>query len=499
MAAVAAGRVARLGWAWFGLSAAAALLAPSAPAQAQMECEAGAFLCATLTVGEDQLKGYWKTIELGDLSEDEFDISTNTFTVQRIVWAGPTGGTSGDGPRLHFQLDKDLPEEKLAVLALRIGTHDFPLAVAGRNNTQRNNPHNYRWQDPPSALRNAAENSTTTVQLLIPTTGPAHGAPTVTGSRRVGGTLAADTSGIGDFDGLTTATYGYQWIRVVATSTEADIGGATSQTYTPAADDLGKGIKVRVTFTDDGGNPETLTSGATAAIMDAAACERGGRWCETLRIAHEDNKARGYCDPTESGNVNFCDDTTYGRVSGDRFTLGGNDYTVYSVRWGGPGAADSEQSEGPRLHLTLDRDLPSEERRFLTLKVGAHEFALSSAGRSNSRREINDLGNYRWQNPPSARRNAAENSTTTVQLLDSRVGNPVIVGEPDVGKTLTADTSGITDADGVSTATYGYQWIRVAPGGTEADIDGATSQTYTPVEDDVGGRIRSACRVVSFT
>ena len=35
-----------------------------------------------------------------------------------------------------------------------------------------------------------------------------------------------------DADGLTGPTYAYQWIRVAADSTETDISGATSSTYT---------------------------------------------------------------------------------------------------------------------------------------------------------------------------------------------------------------------------------------------------------------------------
>ena len=53
-------------------------------------------------------------------------------------------------------------------------------------------------------------------------------------------------------------------------------------------------------------------------------------------------------------------------------------------------------------------------------------------------------------------------------------GRSTIAGEARVGETLTASTSGITDADGLANATFAYQWIR---GG--ADIPGATGRTYT--------------------
>ena len=95
----------------------------------------------------------------------------------------------------------------------------------------------------------------------------AMGAPTITGTAQVGQTLTAVTTGITDADGLTNVTYTYQWIR--ANGTEADIASANSSTYDLVAADLGKTIKVKVSFTDDTSNTETLTSAATATVTAA--------------------------------------------------------------------------------------------------------------------------------------------------------------------------------------------------------------------------------------
>ncbi len=57
------------------------------------------------------------------------------------------------------------------------------------------------------------------------------------------------------------AVFAYQWIRRdLATVTDTDIAGATGSTYTVTTEDEGKGLMVRVTFTDDAGNEESLTS-----------------------------------------------------------------------------------------------------------------------------------------------------------------------------------------------------------------------------------------------
>ena len=49
-------------------------------------------------------------------------------------------------------------------------------------------------------------------------------------------------------------------------STDTDIQGATGSSYTLVDVDEGKTIKVEVSFTDDTGNDETLSSGATDAV-----------------------------------------------------------------------------------------------------------------------------------------------------------------------------------------------------------------------------------------
>ena len=74
-------------------------------------------------------------------------------------------------------------------------------------------------------------------------------------------TLTADTSGIADADGLDSVSYSYQWL-----AEDAEISGATDSTYTLADADIGKTISLKVTFTDDRGHGEELTSAATEAV-----------------------------------------------------------------------------------------------------------------------------------------------------------------------------------------------------------------------------------------
>ena len=100
---------------------------------------------------------------------------------------------------------------------------------------------------------------------------PATGAPSITGTPRVGETLTVDTTGISDQDGLEEATIRYQWI-----AGGNDIAGSNGSSYTIAAEDEGLSIKVQVSFTDDAGNPEVLESLHTAVV-----------------VAHDDNDQDG--------------------------------------------------------------------------------------------------------------------------------------------------------------------------------------------------------------
>ena len=116
----------------------------------------------------------------------------------------------------------------------------------------------------------AGDTSTATVNLTDApaqaVNSPPTGAPTITGSAQVGEVLTASTSDIQDADGTDNATFAYQWVANNGTS-DSEIQDATARTHTPGVNDVGKTIRVRVSFTDDRGNAETLTSIATAAVL----------------------------------------------------------------------------------------------------------------------------------------------------------------------------------------------------------------------------------------
>ena len=184
------------------------------------------------------------------------------------------------------------------------------------------------------------------VEIRTParTNTPATGAPTIRGTVQVGETLAADTSGIADDDGLTSVAYSYQWLSGDGVS-ETDITGAASSTYTLSDDEEGKTVKVRVSFTDDAGNEESLTSEATA-LVEAAAEEVV--WESELTVGRVPNvfpHALGYPVSEDHG----------GSLSPDHFEIDGSVYNV-----------DFLLQFAQGLWLGLDRELPVE----FTLSAG---------------------------------------------------------------------------------------------------------------------------------
>ena len=272
----------------------------------------------------------------------------------------------------------------------------------------------------------------------------ATGVPTISGTLQVGETLTADTSGIADADGLSNATFGFQWTRNDG-SADADIQDATASTHTLTSDDEGKTIKVRVNFTDDARNEESLTSQATAAVE-----------------ARANNLATGV--PTISGTLQV-GETLTADTSGIADADGLSNAT-FGFQWTrNDGSADADIQDATASTHTLTSD---DEGKTIKVRVNFTDDA----------------------------RNEESLTSQATAAVEARANNlatdvPTISGTLQVGETLTADTSGIADADGLSNATYSYQWLA-----NDVDISGATGARYTLADLDEGKAMKVR---VSFT
>ena len=130
---------------------------------------------------------------------------------------------------------------------------------------------------------------------------PPAGVPAIAGTAQVGAVLTASADGITDANGLANASFAWQWIAHDGTA-DAAIAGATDATYVLTSAELGKTIKVRVAFTDDGGNAEALESAATAPVAPAALtaafldvpARHDGAGAFTLRLLFSESFGLGY-------------------------------------------------------------------------------------------------------------------------------------------------------------------------------------------------------------
>ncbi|MGE8499603.1 MAG: peroxidase family protein [Pseudomonas sp.] len=115
------------------------------------------------------------------------------------------------------------------------------------------------WGNPESVI--SAMTSAVTNVNDAPT-----GLPTISNtSPTVGQALIASTAALADADGLVGVTFAYQW-QAGTGGTFANIVGATAQAFTPTAAQAAQQVRVVITYTDNRGTVESVTSAATALV-----------------------------------------------------------------------------------------------------------------------------------------------------------------------------------------------------------------------------------------
>ena len=239
---------------------------------------------ATMTVGDHSADGRGFALGgTGSLDDDSLTYNGTATTVISVAYRYSaqifvfTLGDAGGGLNASHADD----------LVLEVAGEELPFSAATRTVRQVSWLNTWLTANAP-ALSSAQFNTTLPVGDTVAvclrfstqtcpggdtdTNTAATGAPAITGTAQVGETLTAGMGTIADTDGLTNSTfpddYTFQWIRVDGTD-EANITDADSSTYELVAADQGKTIKVKVSFTDDDGNSEELTSAATAAVAAA--------------------------------------------------------------------------------------------------------------------------------------------------------------------------------------------------------------------------------------
>ena len=308
---------------------------------------------------------------------------------------------------------------------------------------------------------------TVTSAVFGPINTPPTGELTISGMAEVGKTLTAVTSAIKDVDGQP-STFSYRWERSDDTSfsgTPVVITGAITNAYRLMDADMGKYLRVVVSYAEGTDYAEMLTSGATAAIVARsnnlpigapriAGTPNVGQTLTALRGSIMDND--GIPTDPSSGNPIFT--YQWQRSADDTFSGDPNIPSATSVAY---------------LLQVADMD------QYLRVVVSFTDGA----------------GNPESLESPSRQIGGALNNDAT--------GVPGITGLLlQSGQMLTATKGSIQDLDGIPTdpisgnPIFTYQWQRLSVSDGNSVRVGSDSPTYTLTDADVGSRIFV---IVSFT
>jgi uncharacterized delta-60 repeat protein len=340
------------------------------------------------------------------------------------------------------------------------------------------------------------------------------GVPVITGTPTEDQTLSLDVTGIADADGP--GAFSIQWLR----GGDA-IAGATSASYTLGDADVGQLIRVRVDYTDQNGTAESLTSAAVGAVTNVNDAPTGlpliiGTPTEDQTLTLD---TTGIADADGLGAFSIQwlrDGVAIVGATGTSLTLGDADVdTLIAVRvdyvdgWGtaesltstaaGPVANVNDTPTG----LPLIVGTPTEDQTLMADTggpadadgLGALAYQWLRGRRGHRRRHRCELhaGRRRRRRMITRAVDYVDGQGTAESLTSAAVGPvaqrqrhahraAVITGTPTEDQTLTADTTGIADADGLGS--FSIQWLR-----NGVVIAGATGASYTLGDADVGASI----------
>ena len=361
----------------------------------------------------------------------------------------------------------------------------------------------------------------------------ATGQPTITGLYRVDDTLTAGTSGVNDPDGIEPGSLSYQWL-----ADDVAISNATGATYTLTGSEENKRIKVRVSFTDGAGDAETLTSAATVAVRAAGTQNQAATGTLTVSGAPSPGTPpRPGASLKATPQVSDANGTTRSRFAyqwlADSEVISGARGTTYVVK-----GADAGKRISVRLTFTDDVGFVETITSAQTETVRAGAAPTGRPGISGQHRvgdtltaiigDINDPDGvdrtafaYQWLADDAPISNATSKTyvlaagqlgqrikvrvtftdgggtqETLTSLATSAVvaagtanqeptGLPTISGTVREHQTLTANTDGIADADGLTGVGYSYEWLA-----NDTAVSRGVGRAYTVTASDVGKRIK---------
>ena len=268
-----------------------------------------------------------------------------------------------------------------------------------------------------------AESKTSAVTAAVTNVNDAPtGNVTISDTAPAEGQIITASNTLADIDGL--GPFTYQWKRGVNNV------GTNSASYVLSQSDVGKTMTVTISYTDGGGEPESKTSAATAAVTNVNDAPTGS---VTIN------------DTTPAENQTITASNTLADIDG----LGS-----FTYQWKRNGSNISGATTSSYLLTQADVD------KTMTVTIsytdGGGKFESKTSGATAAVTNVN--------NTP----------TGNVTISDTT---------PAENQTITASNT-LADVDGIS-GSISYQWKR-----GNSNISGATSTTYVLVQADVGSTIK---------
>ena len=345
--------------------------------------------------------------------------------------------------------------------------------------------------------------------------GNASGKPAIDGDTQVGSQLEVRMQGaVTDVDGYTRALQGeagfefqYVWIRELS-----NLG--FDRHYTLESADVDTRLRVYVTYRDDNGTKESVSSDLSTYVLPADVLVSNltvgspstddtveiRRWL--AQAFTTGSNAQGY----SFRNVKLRSADQQGDGFSVEIWSTNSDSTpkefLYSLTPRGDFSAGVVSFREP-VAAALE---PDTEYTMVMRPTGGDvtmEFTGSDSTDAFSQAGWSIKGVHHWLDwlDGNTWKEATESPSPAFFIAvmgDAITGNSVATGAPwitgnaRVGQTLTVTEGTIEDADGISGG-YAYQWLRL-DGSTATPISGATGSTYTLTTDDVGKRIKVRVR-----
>jgi len=370
------------------------------------------------------------------------------------------------------------------------------------------------------------------VSLAVGAVGAAEGAPsasppvntalpTIAGTAQRNQTLTASS---GSWTGTTPMTFSYQWLRCDSSGSDCQAVSHGGQTYTVAAADVGRTLRVQVTASSSDGQ-SSATSAATSRVADVNAPSN------TARPTISGSAVQGQTLTASAGTWNDaasysyrwqrCDANGNGcaRISsGQRRTLGANDVgrrLRVEVTASGPGGSTTAFSD-PTPTIATGRPVLSREPSVggtaregetLTADPGAWQnsptrfryqwqrcdsagnHCTAVSGSSTRKATVADVGHTLRVQVTASNRYGSTVALSNASAVVASVGQgpassspPTITGSAQVGQTLTASPGSWS---GTTPISFAYQWLRCDSPAVGC-VGVGTAQTYTVQSADNG-------------